>query len=125
MFELRFGAMALFASSGLFLSAPAVPGSCGPGGSGSRGTSRSRGRGGSSSAPRCGDGKADHGDPYYEYCDGADLGDYRLCHDYSDTFSGGRLSCKSDCRYDFSGCTEACGNGKLDALEEQCDGTVF
>ncbi|MBI4439575.1 hypothetical protein HY638_01225 [Candidatus Woesearchaeota archaeon] len=62
----------------------------------------------------CGNGAINLG----EQCDGTQLGGL-ACTDF-DSFSGGALSCGTDCIVDTSGCTRAatCGDGIIDANEE-------
>ena len=57
-----------------------------------------------------------------ELCDGADLNG-QTCSDVGN-YSGGDLSCNTDCTFDTSLCTAPvnCGNGTIDGTEE-CDGT--
>lgn len=76
--------------------------------------------------PHCGDAVADS----KEECDGNDL-NLAICTDYTirgkqrnrgnnDRYKGGFLSCKPNCRMDFSRC-EFCGDGIVQSEHEQCD----
>lgn len=69
----------------------------------------------------CGNGNIDSG----EDCDGSNLGGID-CRDLG--FDGGTLSCRSDCQFNTSNCTNEppplCGNGDIDSGEE-CDGSNF
>ncbi len=71
-----------------------------------------------SHVPSCGDGIAE-GD---EECDGLDL---RGSNCLSLMYYGGSLGCMPDCRYQLNQCEAAgfCGDGVLQPLEEECDGT--
>ena len=59
-----------------------------------------------------------------EECDDPDL-NYGTCAQYDD-YTGGKLGCTSDCKYDFIDCegpTEPyCGDGVINRIEELCDG---
>jgi hypothetical protein len=58
-----------------------------------------------------------------EECDGPDLGG-NDCTTIDGGYTGGLLSCDSECGFDTSLCTggESCGNGVIDEFE-QCDGS--
>ncbi|MDY0003059.1 MAG: Ig-like domain-containing protein [Polyangia bacterium] len=67
----------------------------------------------------CGNGSIDTG----EDCDGSNLND-QDCTTIGGGYSGGTLSCKSDCTFEESACTTTppdCGNGTINAGED-CDG---
>ena len=67
---------------------------------------------------RCGDGIVDFSSG--EDCEGDDLGPVEpSCQDFG--FHYGELRCNSNCRYDISGCSETCGDGVINGIE-QCDG---
>jgi hypothetical protein len=57
-----------------------------------------------------------------EACDTTQFRDDATCEDLG--YSGGMLTCASDCTFDESGCTTVnnCGDGDVDS-DEQCDGT--
>lgn len=55
-----------------------------------------------------------------EECEGTDL-DGADCKDLG--FGGGMLSCSEHCTFDLIAC-DRCGNGQLDAPNEQCDGNA-
>jgi len=69
----------------------------------------------------CGDGVIDAG----ETCDGSDWGPITGCTNF-DYFTGGALSCGTDCQFDTSLCTGGtpgvCGDGEVNT-GEQCDGS--
>jgi len=73
------------------------------------------GGGGGHSGPVCGNGFVENG----EWCDGNNLGG-RTCQNSG--FTGGTLSCNSNCTLNTSQCTSGstCGNGTVDP-GEQCD----
>ncbi len=86
-----------------------------------------------------GNGKIDDDDPACIYCGNgivnlgeecdnkAFSGEKSTCEQWDpESFSGGTLSCRSDCTVDTSACNpiEYCGDGKL-ADAEECDGTLF
>ncbi|MDP6547363.1 MAG: hypothetical protein QF917_00170 [Candidatus Woesearchaeota archaeon] len=68
--------------------------------------------------PFCGDGTIQSG----EHCDGSLFGAIDACNDLD--FSGGTITCQSNCFLDTSKCQpqSECGNGIIDPGEE-CDGT--
>ncbi len=68
-------------------------------------------------APVCGDGARGG----VELCDGQDLGN-KTCAAAVGQAATGVLACKSDCKFDTSGC-HYCGDGTVDNGEE-CDGSV-
>lgn len=85
-------------------------------------------------APRCGNGKIDPG----EVCDGSKLSlASASCKKYAPSkYEKGSIKCSDDCKsYDFSDCTEYCGNGSLNSyvtvdnvkyeIGEQCDNDKF
>ncbi|MBK8253306.1 MAG: DVUA0089 family protein [Polyangiaceae bacterium] len=98
-------------------------GSGGSGGTGAAGaTSSSGGSGGTGGADLCGNNKLDAG----ELCDGNELGGV-TCESLN--FSGGTLSCKSDCTFNIGNCigAETCddgidndGDGLIDCEEDEC-----
>lgn len=65
----------------------------------------------------CGNGNLEEG----ETCDGTVL-PVTACAELEDyNFTGGNLSCKSDCTWEFAQCTSAeCGNGIID-INEECE----
>ena len=69
----------------------------------------------------CGNGIVEVG----EQCDGAALGvsGNTNCHDLG--YDAGTLSCRADCTFDVSNCSEVttCGNGVIDGPKEVCDGS--
>ncbi len=70
---------------------------------------------------RCGDTSVQtlHG----EQCDGANLNE-NTCLDVG--FYGGSLGCRTDCRFDTSGCALYCGDGILQpTFGEACDGIAL
>ncbi len=71
----------------------------------------------------CGDGVIDAG----ETCDGSEWGNFTGCSDFDD-FTGGTLTCSSDCEFDTSTCTGGegsyCGDDIIDA-GETCDGSEW
>ena len=72
-------------------------------------------------AGSCGDGTVNTG----EQCDGGDWGLITSCSDFGD-FTGGILSCNSDCEFDTIQCTGGsggyCGDNIIDT-GETCDGS--
>jgi cysteine-rich repeat protein len=58
-----------------------------------------------------------------EQCEGTNLNG-KTCANLGQGFTGGTLSCKSDCTFDTQSCTSPlpCGNNQIDA-GESCDGT--
>ncbi len=66
----------------------------------------------------CGDGVWQEA---YESCEGDELGG-ASCESLG--YEGGTLACRTDCRFDVSGCTggDTCGDGEVNG-PEQCDGT--
>ena len=74
----------------------------------------------------CGNGLVDPG----EQCDGTNLGpipESKLCSQYSSFFTGGTLSCGTNCKIDTSKCSGlsgTCGNGVIN-IGEKCDGNRF
>ncbi len=75
--------------------------------------------------PKCGNGIIDP----TEECDGNNTGPLNeQCSQYSpQTFTGGVLKCKSDCKLDTSACNGIvgiCGNSLVN-IGESCDGTTF
>jgi cysteine-rich repeat protein/parallel beta-helix repeat protein len=62
----------------------------------------------------CGDGIADS----REQCDGEDIKNF-ICTDF-EGYSGGRLGCTDECRYEYSKCT-FCGDGEINHQGEICD----
>ena len=67
---------------------------------------------------RCGDGIVDFSSG--EDCEEDDLGPVEpSCQDFG--FHYGEVRCNSNCRYDTSGCSETCGDGVINGME-QCDG---
>ena len=71
---------------------------------------------------KCGNGKIDSG----EQCDGSNLNGYSCATWHPDNYTGGTLSCTSNCTFDESKCEAKakCGDGKIDPGEE-CDGSKF
>ncbi len=68
----------------------------------------------------CGNGLVEGG----EECDGTLLNP-PTCESINPLFPKGKVRCKTDCRYDLTGCTLAqCGDG-LVHMGESCDGTNF
>lgn len=70
--------------------------------------------------PVCGDGSIQEG----ETCDGSNWGPITSCSDF-DSFTGGSLSCGSDCKFNTSACVApaaTCGNGIIEP-GETCDGS--
>ncbi len=71
----------------------------------------------------CGDGVIDAG----ETCDGSDWGSITDCSNF-DVFTGGSLSCGTDCQFDTTQCTGpppgVCGDGVINT-GETCDGIVW
>ncbi len=69
----------------------------------------------------CGNGILD----LYEECDGTNLGN-QTCESFG-FHPGGELACREDCTLDLSRCHEFgfCGDGVLQPLAEECDGTDF
>ena len=82
----------------------------------------------------CGDGKVNlNSGNFNEQCD---LGDGPAGNDIINLngktcanvgLGTGSLSCKADCTFDYSSCsgTKKCGDGLVDRIEEECDGSDF
>ncbi len=72
---------------------------------------------------RCGDGAVDSA--FGEECDGTNLNG-ATCQTVGGGFTGGSLSCGTNCRFNTAQCTGGssgfCGDGVID-VGEQCDGT--
>lgn len=73
----------------------------------------------------CGDGELDPS----ESCDGTNFGSITGCDNSGgtglDDYTGGTLSCKSDCTFDVSQCTgstPSCGDDVVNQISESCDG---
>lgn len=66
----------------------------------------------------CGNGTVDNEG---EECDGTDLNEHTCAGSGA---GGGELGCTSSCSFDYSGCTDYCGNGVREG-EESCDGSAL
>jgi hypothetical protein len=56
-----------------------------------------------------------------EQCDGDDLGAATDCASVG-WYGDGQVRCSDDCAYDLSACRGSCGDGEVQAPDEQCDG---